>query len=100
MKTIQFTTLQFGTVEIYSDWGGSFLRVHQPDGSRLQWTAPDAHTDIPLQQGRLTWTRDEKLSLSKRILQRAEAELNASYPGGYAAAVADLRDWLLAEGPV
>lgn len=97
METIQFTTLQFGTVEIYSDWGGSFLRVHQPDGSRLQWTAPDAHTDMPLEQGRLTWTRDDKLSLSTRILQRAEAELNASYPGGYDTAVADLRDWLLAE---
>lgn len=94
---MQFTTLQFGTVEIYSDWGGSFLRVHQPDGSRLQWTAPDAHTDIPLEQGRLTWTRNDKLSLSTRILQRAETELNGSYPGGYDAAVADLRDWLLAE---
>lgn len=96
METKQFTTLQFGTVEIYSDWGSSSVRVRQSDGSRLQWTAPDAHTDISLQQGRLTWTRDEKLSLSKRILQRAEAELNASYPGGYDAAVADFHDWLLA----
>ncbi|OLT51926.1 hypothetical protein BJF89_05600 [Corynebacterium sp. CNJ-954] len=99
METIQFTTLQFGTVEIYSDWSGSFVRVLQPDGPRLQWTAPDAHTDIPLQQGRLTWTRDEKLALSTRILQRAEDALESSYPGGYRSAVNDLRSWLLEEGP-
>ncbi|MCJ7858795.1 hypothetical protein [Corynebacterium kalidii] len=99
MDITQFTTLRFGTVEIYSDWSGSSVRICRPDGSRLQWTTPDTHTDTPLEQGRSAWTRDEKISLSERLLRRATDELETSYPGGYTAAVNDVRHWLLHERP-
>lgn len=98
MNCTKYTTLVFGDVEIYSDSTGSFLRISR-EGSRARPEYLGVQADSCMEDGRLEWSRATKLEISEYFLQRAEAALESSYPGGYRSAVNDLRSWLLEEGP-
>ncbi|MFD5869045.1 hypothetical protein ACFWGD_10620 [Corynebacterium sp. NPDC060344] len=98
MKSIKYTTLRFGRVELASDSLGTKLRVIQHESPR-RWSVPGSSTDVPIDEGRRHWTREEKVALSGLALERAADVLDAEYPGGHAQATADLLEWLLAEGP-
>lgn len=98
MKCDKYTALIFGDVEIYSDSTGSYLRIAR-GANRSNPEYLGVQTDSCIDIGRLEWSRETKLEISEYFLQRAEATLESSYPGGYRSAVGDLRDWLLEEGP-